>query len=379
MALRGTNQESGRPYNRRIVLESIRLLGPTTRSDIAAKVGLTVQTVSTIVRELEEQGLILSAKEEPKGRGIPPSTLTIHPEGGLSIGIHLTPLFIEAALVNLLGDVVESRQRIALNATPDEAFALVEEMMAELKNGLRGGRLLGAGLALPGPFDVESMSFVGSTTMAGWKNVDIGQRLADATGLPAFFENDMTAAALGEQLYGLGQQLSDYYYLFFSVGLGGAMMHDGLVMRGAWGNAGEIGHIPALPDGEPCPCGNCGCLERYLSLDAFNRRGLSEADWVREIAPIFRNAIRTIENLFDPEAIVLGGLAPQSLIDQLATLVDGLNSSVSARSDRRHPRVLVASDCQHSALRGAAALAVFGALSPRFGQMFETSEKGIAV
>lgn len=379
MALRGTNQESGRPYNRRIVLESIRLLGPTTRSDIAAKVGLTVQTVSTIVRELEEQGLILSAKEEPKGRGIPPSTLTINPEGGLSIGIHLTPLFIEAALVNLLGDVVESRQRIALNATPDEAFALVEKMMAELKDGLRGGRLLGAGLALPGPFDVESMSFVGSTTMAGWKNVDIGQRLADATGLPAFFENDMTAAALGEQLYGLGQQLSDYYYLFFSVGLGGAMMHDGLVMRGAWGNAGEIGHIPALPDGEPCPCGNCGCLERYLSLDAFNRRGLSEADWVREIAPIFRNAIRTIENLFDPEAIVLGGLAPQSLIDQLATLVDGLNSSVSARSDRRHPRVLVASDCQHSALRGAAALAVFGALSPRFGQMFETSEKGIAV
>ena len=379
MALRGTNQESGSPYNRRIVLESIRLLGPTTRGDIATRVGLTVQTVSTIVRELEEQGLILSVKEEPRGRGIPPSTLTINPDGGLSIGIHITPLFIEAALVNLLGDVVDSRHRVALNPIPDDAFALIEEMISELKAGLRGGRLLGAGLALPGPFDVESMSFVGSTTMIGWKNVDIRQRLADATGLPAFFENDMAAAALGEQLYGLGQQLSDYYYLFFSVGLGGAMMHDGLVMRGAWGNAGEIGHMPAVPDGEPCPCGNRGCLERYLSLDAFNRRGLSEADWVREIAPIFRNTIRTIENLFDPETVVIGGLAPQPLIDELASLVDGLNSSVSDRSDRAHPRVMVASDCQHSALRGAAALAVFGALSPRFGQMFETSEKGIAV
>ncbi len=379
MALRGTNQESGRPYNRRIVLESIRLLGPTTRGDIATRVGLTVQTVSTIVRELEEQGLILSVKEEPRGRGIPPSTLTINPDGGLSIGIHITPLFIEAALVNLLGDVVDSRHRVALNPIPDDAFALIEEMISELKAGLRGGRLLGAGLALPGPFDVESMSFVGSTTMIGWKNVDIRRRLADATGLPAFFENDMAAAALGEQLYGLGQQLSDYYYLFFSVGLGGAMMHDGLVMRGAWGNAGEIGHMPAVPDGEPCPCGNRGCLERYLSLDAFNRRGLSEADWVREIAPIFRNTIRTIENLFDPETVVIGGLAPQPLIDELASLVDGLNSSVSDRSDRAHPRVMVASDCQHSALRGAAALAVFGALSPRFGQMFETSEKGIAV
>jgi len=378
MALRGTNQEAGRPYNRRIVLESIRLHGPTTRGDIANRVGLTVQTVSTIVRELDEQGLILSMKEEPKGRGIPPSTLTINPEGGLAVGIHLTPLFIEAALVNLLGDVVESRHRYASNPTPDEAFALIGEMVMELKASLGSGRLLGTGLALPGPFDVESMSFVGPTTMTGWKNVDIRQRLADVTGLPSFIENDMAAAALGEQLYGIGQQLSDYYYLFFSVGLGGAMMHDGLVMRGAWGNAGEIGHIPAVPDGEPCPCGNHGCLERYLSLDAFKRRGLSEADWVREIAPIFRNAIRTIENLFDPETVVLGGLAPQPLIEQLATLVDGLNSSISARSNRVHPRVVVASDCQHSALRGAAALAVFGVLSPRFGQMFETSEKGTA-
>jgi predicted NBD/HSP70 family sugar kinase len=376
MALRGTNQESGRPYNRRIVLESIRLNGPTTRSEIAERVHLTVQTVSTIVRELEEQGLILSVREAPRGRGIPPTTLTVNPDGGQAIGVHLTPLGIEVASVNLRGDVVESHHRSTSNPTPDEAFALIGEMVAELKSSPRCGRFLGAGLALPGPFDVESMSFVGPTTMAGWKNIDIGARLAETTGLPAFIENDMAAAALGEQLYGLGQQLSDYYYLFFSVGLGGTMMTDGMVMSGAWGNAGEIGHIPAVPDGELCPCGNRGCLERYLSFDAFRRRGLSEAEWVREIAPIFSNAIRTIENLFDPQTIVLGGLAPKSLIDRLATLADGLSNSVSARANRTHPRVVIATDCQHSALRGAAALAVFGVLSPRFGQMFETSEKG---
>jgi len=378
MTLRGTNQESGRPFNRRIVLESIRLKGPTTRGEIAERVGLTVQTVSTIVRELEDQGYILSVREKPKGRGIPPSALTINPEGGHAVGIHLTPLGIEAALVNLRGDVVESRHQNAPNAMPDKAFALIGEMVMELKATCKHGRLLGAGMALPGPFDVESMSFVGPTTMSGWKNVDIRQRLADATGLPVFMENDMAAAALGEQLYGLGQQLSDYYYLFFSVGLGGVMMHDGSVIRGAWGNAGEIGHIPAVLDGESCPCGNRGCLERYLSLDAFNRRGLPEADWVAEVAPIFRNAVRTIENLFDPETVVLGGLAPQALIERLATLGDGLTNSIAARANRSHPRVMVASDCQHSALRGAAALAVFGALSPRFGQMFETTEKGAA-
>lgn len=378
MALRGTNQETGRPFNRRIVLESIRLHGPTTRGEIARSVGLTVQTVSTIVRELEEQGLILSVQKTPEGRGIPPSSLTINPDGGHSLGIHVTPVGIEAALVNLRGDVVDSVRREVMNATPDQAFAFILDMVAQLKASPRCGRLLGAGLALPGPFDVESMSFVGSTTMTGWKDVDIRQHLADATGLPAFIENDMAAAALGEQLYGFGQQVSTYYYLFFSVGLGGAMMHEGAVMGGAWGNAGEIGHIPAILDGEPCPCGNRGCLERYLSLDAYERRGLPVAEWVEEVAPFFRNTIRTIENLFDPETVVLGGLAPQNLLAELATLGDGLNNSISARANRTHPRVVVASDCQHSALRGAAALAVFGVLSPRYGQMFETSEKGIA-
>ncbi|MGV3552173.1 ROK family transcriptional regulator [Rhizobium sp.] len=378
MTLRGTNQESGRPFNRRIVLESIRLNGPTTRGDIAERVGLTVQTVSTIVRELEEQELVLSVREKPKGRGIPPSTLTINPDGGHALGIHLTPLGIETALVNLRGDVVDSRHRDAPNAMPDEAFALIGEMVEELKARGRHGRLLGAGIALPGPFDVESMAFVGPTTMSGWKNVDIRQRIADLTGLPAFMENDMAAAALGEQLYGLGQQFSDYYYLFFSVGLGGVMMHEGAVIRGAWGNAGEIGHIPAVPGGEPCPCGNSGCLERYFSLDAFRRAGKPEAAWVADIAPIFANAVRTIENLFDPQTVVLGGMAPQTLIDQIATLGGGLTNSIAARANRAHPRLVVASDCQQSALRGAAALAVFGVLSPRFGQMFETLDKGAA-
>ena len=86
MGLRGTNQEFGRPYNRRIVLEAIRATGPTTRGRIAAEVGLTVQTVSTIIRELEEQGFVLSNREEPRGRGLPPTTLRLNPEGGYAIG-----------------------------------------------------------------------------------------------------------------------------------------------------------------------------------------------------------------------------------------------------------------------------------------------------
>jgi predicted NBD/HSP70 family sugar kinase len=370
MALRGTNQEFGRPYNRRIVLESIRLHGPIARGDIARRVGLTVQTVSTIVRELEEHGYVLSVREEPRGRGLPPATLRVNPDGGYAVGIHVTPLGIDAALINLSGDVIESTHREAPNATPDHAFDLIGAMVLEL-TGLRpGGRVLGIGMALPGPFGVETMSFVGPTTMAGWKEVALRERLAATTGLPAFFETDMAAAAMGERLYGIGAGYSEYYYLYFGVGLGGAMVHDGSVLRGAWGNAGEIGHIPAVPDGEPCPCGNRGCLERYLSLEAHRRRNISDADWVTEVGPIFRNAIAIIENLFDPETVILGGLAPVDLLERLVGSTSHLPNSVSSRRDRTAPRMMVATGGQHSVLRGAAALAVSGVLSPRFGQMF---------
>ena len=370
VALKGTNQEFGRPYNRRIVLESIRLHGPVARGDVAERVGLTVQTVSTIVRELEEQGYLLSLREEPKGRGLPPAMLSINPEGGFAIGIHVTPRGIDAALIDLSGNVVGGLHEEAANASPDDAFAVIGRMVPELKALRPGGRILGAGMALPGPFGVESMSFVGPTTMAGWEGFPLRERLAELTGLPAFLNTDMVAAALGEHLYGLGTELSEYYYLFFGVGLGGAMVHEGAVLRGAWGNAGEVGHIPVVLDGESCPCGNRGCLERYVSLDALGRWHGGEADWVAQIAPIFRNAIATIENLFDPRTVVLGGLAPGGLLQRLADLGSELPNSVSARRDRAVSRLMVARGGEHSVLRGAAALAVSGVLSPRFGQMF---------
>ena len=372
MALRGTNQEFGRPYNRRIVLESIRLHGPVTRGDVARSVGLTVQTVSNIVRELEEQGYLLSLREEPKGRGLPPATLRINPDGGYAIGLHVTPRGIDAALIDLSGDVVSKVRQDAPQAMPDHAFALIGEIVSELAESRPGGRRLGVGMALPGPFGVESMSFVGPTTMAGWEDVCIPERLSKLTGLPSFFDTDMMAAALGEQLYGLGTELSEYYYLYFGLGLGGAMVHEGNVLRGAWGNAGEIGHIPVMPGGEACPCGNRGCLERYVSLEALDRWEGTEAQWVEHIAPIFRNAIAIIENLHDPQTVVLGGQASEHLLQRLASI--SLQNSVSARRDRTVPRLAVARGGTDSVLRGAAALAISGVLSPRFGQMFVERE-----
>jgi predicted NBD/HSP70 family sugar kinase len=366
MGLRGTNQEMARPYNRRIVLECIRNDGPATRGDIADRVGLTVQTVSTIVRELEEQGYLLAVREEPRGRGLPPTTLHLNPDGGYAIGISVTPLRVDAALMNLAGDMLGNASRPCPHPSPAQAFDLIAELAAEMRALRSDGRILGVGLAMPGPFDVQSMSYVGPTTLDGWSGVPVRARLEEVTKLPAFIAADTVAAAIGVRLYGEGAGIAQFYYLHFGVGLGGTMMQDGVPVRGAWGNAGEIGHIPIMPGGLPCPCGNTGCLERYLSLDGFSRRpaGQSQAEWVAEITPIFHNAIRTIENLFDPEAIVLGGIAPSDLLDELVATTSHLPTSISSRYDRTTPRV-IASLGHQSVLRGAAALAVSGVLSPR--------------
>jgi predicted NBD/HSP70 family sugar kinase len=369
MALRGTNQEFGRPYNRRIVLETIRLHAPIARADIARRVGLTIQTVSTIIRELEAAGFLTARREAPKGRGSPATVLSMNPEGGFAVGVHVAPFGLEAALINLAGEVIGRERRDLPRIDPDTAFREIAQLCDRLTALRPGGRVLGVGMAMPGPFDVEAMSFVGPTTLEGWKGVPVRQSLTLATGLPAFIEVDLAAAALGERLYGHGRDFREFYYLYFGVGLGGAMVHDGAVFRGAWGNAGEFGHMPVIPGGDR------GCLERYLSLDAYERRApaIGEDAWVAEAVPVFRQAVATIENLFDPETIIVGGLAPKRLLARLIEAAAPLPSSVAARRERRADRLTLSAAGQEAVLRGAAALAVAGVLSPRFGLMFASA------
>jgi predicted NBD/HSP70 family sugar kinase len=376
MALKGTNQEFGRPYNRRIVLEAIRLHGPIARGDIAGRVGLTVQTVSNIIRELEEQGFVAGARNVPKSRGYPATNLSINPDGGYAIGINITPLGLEAALINLAGEVVTRESLKFPHPTPEAAFREIAILVDRFKKVRLGKRMLGIGLAMPGPFNVESMSFVGPTTLEGWKDVPVQEKLASISGLPAFIEVDHAAAALGERLYGRGKDVRDFYYIYFGIGLGGCMVQDGQPLRGSFRNAGEIGHLPLVPDGEPCPCGNRGCLERYLSLEAYERRTkiVSVEGWIAETMPVFHSAIVAIENFFDPETIVIGGLADEVLLVRLFEKMEPLPNSVSQRMNRKAPRVMQSIIGQDTVLRGAAALAVAGVLSPRFGTQFIQDE-----
>jgi predicted NBD/HSP70 family sugar kinase len=369
MALKGTNQEFGRPYNRRIVLEAIRQHGPIARGDIAGRVGLTIQTVSNITRELEEQDFLLGMRNTKRVRGYPATSLSINPDGGYAIGLNITPVGIEAALINLAGEIIASESRGRTCLKPAKAFTEIAKIIAGFKARIPEKRLLGVGLAMPGPFDVESMSFVGPTTLEGWKDEPVKDKLARIAGCPVFIEVDHAAAAMGERLYGAGKDYKDYYYLFFGMGLGGCMVHDGLPVRGSF---------PVVPNGEPCACGNRGCLERYVSLEAHERRSAIVGDegWLAEATPHFRSAIATIENLFDPQTIIIGGLSGTEYPQRLLMMAEPLANSVSSRKNRTAPRVMFSRTGNDAALRGAASLAISGALTPRFGMMFTQDDQG---
>jgi predicted NBD/HSP70 family sugar kinase len=223
------------------------------------------------------------------------------------------------------------------------------------------------------------------------RGVPLRETFAGLTGLPVFIGMDGGAAALGERHFGAGAALTDFFYMFFSAGLGGATIADRTLWTGAHGNAGELGHMVVVPGGDPCPCGNRGCLERYVSLDALRRRFTAEGldpegvtldgqdgplhpvveAWIADAAPLLARAVSTVENLLDPSTIVVGGSLPPRVLDRLLAAMQPLPPSVGQRRNRALPRIIPSSLGTDAALLGAAVLAFNGVLSPRFGLLFE--------
>lgn len=393
MVSRGTTQQSSAPYNRRIVLDVIRRQGSISRKEIVDKVSLSPQTVANITSDLESIGLIVARRlKAEKSRGQPPIVFELNPNGGNSIGISLEPGRVSAALVNLVGDVIK-KQEVEVDArdqrrTLSVMVGLVKDLVARSASS---ERMWGVGVALPGPFAVTDMSFVGPTALEGWSDLSILDELHVVTGLHVFYSVDSVAGALGESLYGVASNLNNFFYMHFGVGLGGTLVVNRSAYKGANGNATEIGHIPIVPDGKPCYCGNRGCLERYLSLHSlFEALGAGDAKelskeslgrmiangdeqlmaWCRQAAVHLRDAVCIIENMLDPETIVIGGSAPKSLVQHIVARARPLHRSVRGGVEARE-RILLSERQEDSSILGAAVLPIYEMLSPRFEMLLQ--------
>lgn len=383
----GTNPERARRHNRRVVLETLRQHGRLGRSDIASLTRLTAQAVSNIVAELLEEGFLIELGRRRTARGQPPVEFALNADGGVTAGMEIAADHVTTVLVDLAGEV--RAQRVAplpdLAVEAVQALAAGELARARATKGVPE-RLLGCGVVMPGPFDVEGTLTVGSAALPGWTGQDVTALMSSALGTSVTIENDATAAAVGEHLYGVGRNLRHFCLVYFGLGLGLGLMLGGEPYRGAQGNAGEVGHLPAVPQGLDCVCGRQGCLERYVSpsalQEALRLAGIGQLDaagiarlqaerhpavlaWIAQAGQLLSPVLAMLESLFDPQTIVLGGALPDSVIDALIAAAEPLPLSLARRGDRAIPRVQRGTTGQFTAALGAAALPLLDATAPR--------------
>jgi predicted NBD/HSP70 family sugar kinase len=390
----GTNQEHSKNYNRRVVLEVIRLHEPISRAEIARQVGLTAQTIANIVEELILEGVVVTRGRRQGLRGQPALELEFNPNGAFSVGLHLDRDLLTAVLVNLKGEQQRIERRHASFATPEEAYPFmcraVESLIAEEQ--ISRERVWGIGLAMPGPIQAPNAEPSAPTDGLNWVRGPIRDLLEHELGLPVFAENDATAAAIGEHWYAANRDIKSFFYVYFGLGLGGGMISHGQTYQGFAGNAIEFGHIPVRHDGPICKCGGRGCLELYTATNSMREflqaRGLhvsSEAElvnlskrdqrhleaWLDHSAQHLAPALVTIENLFDPELIVLGGRLPRAMLDGMVVRLERLVPPLRMQQKPYRPPIVGAEVGEDAAALGAATLPIFESLAPNHGQLLK--------
>ncbi|ATA19573.1 putative NBD/HSP70 family sugar kinase [Gibbsiella quercinecans] len=385
MKTSGTNLEHARAHNRRVIIEAVRLYGELTRAELARLTALTPQTVSNIVAELQQAEILTThLPRKASGRGQPAIPLTLNPVSAYSIGIHLDHQTLLIVLVDLAGEIQFRRLIMVQKPQPHDTLLRIAGVLDEIRAHLAAQwpKVLGIGVVMPGPFGVEGLSSQGPTTLNGWEQVGVAAELARLSGLPVTLENDATVAAIGERFHGVARRLNSFVYLYIGTGLGAGIFTDSHIYTGHAHNAGEIGHIVAQPGGRACYCGNHGCLERYVSLQAaYEHCGLNPMTalpddlldvepalfdgWIDSALPPLRQAINMIECIFDAEAVIVGGMMPHPLLEKLIKRLPPLHQSVRSRylTDMRVKIGMTGSDT--SAL-GAAALPIFDEFNPQY-------------
>jgi predicted NBD/HSP70 family sugar kinase len=388
-ALSGTNLLQTRALNRRAVFDAVRRSGPITRTELALAIGLTVQAISNIAAELENAGLIRQQGKRAGQRGQPAVELSVDPTGGYTIGLSLAYRRVVGVLVDLAGEMVASESRSLDERAPEVTAGVLATLVSHLldRAGLRRENVWGIGCSVPGT--VENGSFWYDKVQEGeeWEKFPLAARLEQLTGLRTFVENDATVAAIGERLYGIGRLARSFFYLHFNLGVGGGLVLDGQHFRGAFGGAGEIGHMIVKPGGRLCLCGSRGCLEQYVSFYSAAEvicgptrtpdevpgeelaAGLRDGDprltaWLSEAGQYLRVAIRNIEALFDPDTVVIGGGLPAELQEGLIAAANPLLPAMIHRRASRLPRLMPAEHASELPALGAAALPMAIAMQP---------------
>lgn len=386
----GTNLRKAKSHNHSVVLEVIRTQGPISRTEIARVTSLSRQTIQNIVAQLEELKLVRMKTGKIVGRGHPGKEVSLNPESAHSIGVQLDRTRLTTVVCDLEGHKIWDGTREIESATPASANQAIAASVSEF-SALHGDlvpTIVGCGIAAAGPFGNEQVRDSETTIFHEFGIEENLTILEDLLELPIVLENDATAGAVGESFYGAGRGLENFAYMQFGVGLGSGFILNGAPYSGTRGNAGELGHVIAELDGRPCPCGNRGCLERYLSIDALCQHlGLTPndsetfdkiaalsktqdpqlTDWIDEVAPRLHQAFSILESMMDPEFIIVGGTAPESFLDLLIKRAAPYPASLSGEANG--DRIIQGSGGRLSIALGASAVSMNAHFAPSVSQL----------
>jgi glucokinase-like ROK family protein len=323
------SQSSLHRANLERVVRAVRLAGSLTQAEIARSTGLSAATVSNIVRELRDNGTVQVTPTSSGGRRA--RSVALSGDAGIVVGVDFGHSHLRVAVGNLAHQVLaEQSEPIDVDASASQGFDRAEQLVARLvqSTGISPQKVLGVGLGVPGPIDVESGTLGSTAILPGWGGINPRQELSDRLGVPVQVDNDANLGALGELVWGGGRGVKDLAYIKVASGVGAGLVIDGRIYRGPGGTAGEIGHITLDESGPVCRCGNRGCLETFTAaryvlelLRGSHGEGLTIPKMVqlgregdpgcrRVIGDVGRHigmGVASLCNLLNPSRVVLGG------------------------------------------------------------------------
>jgi predicted NBD/HSP70 family sugar kinase len=406
----GQRSETIRRANLGAILRELHAGGPTSRSGLVARTGLTRSAVRGLIGELVARGLVAERRAHRLGTPGRPSPLVCpRPEGAVVLALDIEVDSLAAALIGIGGRVLE-HVRVDRPRGHSTLVAIVDDL-AELATTIRarrpaGDRLVGVGVAVAGIVR-RADGLVSMAPNLGWTDQPLGDRLARVLGdeLPITVANEAELGALAEARRGAAVGADDMLYISGEVGVGGGLIIDGRSFTGAAGYGGEVGHVPVNPiAGTPCSCGSTGCWETEVGAASLLRRaGRDAAGGRAEMDALVRDAaagdaltlaalaetgrwlgigLAGLVNVLDPRLVVFGGLF-ERIHPYIAEVVEAELDRRTLPAPRRLVRIVGGSLGAEAPLIGAAELALEPVLDdpglwvPRAGDVSGTSQHAV--
>ncbi|MEZ2333299.1 ROK family protein [Mesorhizobium sp. RCC_202] len=338
---RGTNQSGMRDHNERLVLSLVRQHGSLAKSDIARMTGLSAQTVSVIMRELEEDKLLVRQAPMRGKIGQPSIPMALNPEGAFFIGLKIGRRSAELVLIDFLGNVRAMLQNSYRYPAPRETVEFVTDgiktMRAELTPA-QDKRIAGLGIAMP--FELWNWADTAGAPrdiMDEWRHRDIRANIQAQCDFPVYLQNDATSACGAELVFGRAGGARDFVYFYIGAFAGGGIVLNGRLYSGPNGNAGALGSMPVPgPDGKPAQLidvASIAMLEKALSAKGIDGSylwtspqewgeiGAELDDWIASAARALAYAIVAACSVIDFEAAVIDGWMPLTVRRRLVDAV----------------------------------------------------------